>query len=170
MGGARRLDVARSDREERAVEVVRRRFEAMRLRPIARPLDEKGRELNPQLPSDLTSLNNHQLGKLYGQFALMAQYAQFHLAVHSVMRAEDEQKRKVTRAKVKLLKKGRVVDLEPQTEVDPKTREAEHEALISEGVYIMTKSALEGFLLGKEVCSREMTRRGFLEADPNARR
>ncbi len=142
----------------------------LKIKVIDRPLGKDGLVLDPVLPRDLTQLNDTKLGVLYSEFSLMAQYVQLQIALLAVDKAVDQRRLKVDRARVALEKKGRVIDVAPLTEVDPRTRAAEFRALVSEGQHTLSKAAMEVYVIGRETCSREMTRRGLTRDDPVPRR
>lgn len=144
---------------ELVMETLKKRLRKLKLKVLDRPLDKKGNPLSPQLPPDLTALNDEQLGRLYGHFCLMVQYVQLQLAVQSVKRALADRAEKYERARTWLLASGTVGDKEAQVEVDTQVQEASLEA-ITEGTSETLKDALmQSYLIGKDACSREITRR-----------
>ena len=137
------------------------KFRRMGLPLPRRPKDRDGKDLNPQLPTDLTALNDAQLGKVYGEFCVMAQYAQTRLAVHSVTKSVQEAARRYAAAETRLRKEGTVADKASQAEVDPRVRARAVAVLVGESVETLTQAVLEGYLIGRDALSREMTRRSW---------
>lgn len=151
---------------EKALERVR----GLGVRMIPRPLTRDGKPLDPVLPPDLTLLNDIQLGKLFSEFACMAQYVQFSMAQKSVDTAVRRREEKFIRAKVRLSKVGTVADKESKVEVDPVARKAAFETSVSESTEVLTEAVMQQYLIGRDACSREMTRRQWTMRDPNAGR
>lgn len=148
--------------EREALSRMYARLEQMQIRLPDRPLGKSGEPLNPQLPYDLTSLNDVKLGQLYSEFCTMAQYAQMHTAITTVEKAIAKQREKFMRAKVRLQKEGTVPDKEAQVEVDSSVRKRVVATLTGEGIETLTQSMLQGYLIGRDAISREMTRRTSL--------
>lgn len=146
---------------------VKERMRSLQLRAPRRPLNEKGEPLDPQLPRDLTALSDIAIGKIHGEFALMAQYATLHLAILGVVAAATKKADKITRAKVRLEKTGTNPDKEAKVEVDPRVRTIGFDVLVGESTCTLTEAALQGYLIGRDAISREMTRRMGLERQRN---
>ena len=134
-------------------------FAAAGLSAIKRPLREDGSPLNPVLPADLTFLDDIQLARLYSEFSLMSQYVKLQLARMVVEHSDDKRQEKMTRALVRLEKSGQVGDKDAKCEVDPKTRESAYRTQVSYGTQVLTEAMLESYLIGRDSCSREQTRR-----------
>jgi hypothetical protein len=145
--------------EQDVMKAVDDRFQRLDILPIPRPVDADGAHLNPRLPSDLTVLNDIQLARLYSEFCAMAQYVQRHMARLDVERADTKRLEKTMRARVRLEKSGQVGDKDAKVEVDPKTVEAAFKAQVAYGTSVLTEAVMEGYILGKDACSREQTRR-----------
>lgn len=127
-----------------------------------RPKNPDGSFLDPQLPTDLTLVEDEELGRIHSEFACMARYAQLVIAVKAVEAAKVKRGDKVIRARVRLEKSGTNPDKDAKTEIDPRTRQSAVEVLIGEGVESMSKAMLEGYLIGRDACSREQTRRQWM--------
>lgn len=134
-------------------------LEAAQLYGVPRPVTTDGSLLNPRLPPDLTVLNDIMLAKLFSEFACMAQYAKLHLARMAVMAAEAKRNEKLVRAKIRLEKSGQVGDRDAKTEIDPKTVEASFNTHVASGTFDLSEAVMEGYLIGRDACSREQTRR-----------
>jgi len=134
-----------------------------------RPKYADGTLLEPSLPPDLTILTDTQIGKLFSEFAAMAQWSQMRLAVYNVEQATKKRVEKMTRAKVRLEKSGTNQDKDAKVEIDPRTRAAGYEALLGEAIFTMTDAVLQGYLIGRDACSRELTRRGWSRENFGAR-
>lgn len=167
-------DISKDMSDKAAMARMHARVEAMKLRLPPRPMKRlKGGEeipLDPALPSDLTLLTDEKLGRLFSEFACMAQYVTFTLAMRSVEASAKKAREKFTRAKVRMEKTGTVVDKEAKVEVDPRTREAVFDHTVADGTEVLTRAVMEGYLIGRDACSREMTRRQMTRDDPNPRR
>lgn len=155
--------------ETKAVQEIKQKLDRMQIRLPARPLLESGEPLNPQLPPDLTYLTDTALGKLFSEFCCMAQYAQLQLAVKSVETSVRKRIEKVTRAESRLTKEGTVGEQEAQVDIDPVVREASFHVLVNEGTETMTNAMLQGYMIGRDACSRELTRRSWTLKEPGAR-
>lgn len=145
--------------ERAALDAIKTRVEKLGLRYPPRPVDEDGAPLHPALPVDLTLLTDEALGRLYGQFCLMAQYAQMHLAIRSVEASVRKRVDKVTRSEVRLRTEGTVGEQEAQVETNPAVRKSTYDLLVGEGTETMINALLQGYLIGKDALSREITRR-----------
>ena len=143
----------------RAIDTIRDKIKPMMIKKIQRPVDENGDPLNPVLPPDLTALTDECLGRLFSEFACMAQYVKLHLAVRIVEVAEAKRSDKIMRARVRLEKTGTVEDKAAKVEVDPRTRKTSMSLLVDEGTETMTAAIMETYLIGRDACSREMSRR-----------
>jgi hypothetical protein len=147
------------DGHDRVMGAMKKRLERMRIQLLDRPKDSKGEDLNPVLPSDLTALNDERLGRLYGHFCQMVQYVQLQLAIQGVKRALAERAEKYIRARTWLTKQGTVGDKEAQVEVDTAVQERSLEALVEGASETMKDQIMQSYLIGKDACSREVTRR-----------
>lgn len=138
---------------------LKKRLSKMRIKMIARPTDYDGHDLNPKLPPDLTALNDEELGSLYGHFCQMVQYVQLQLAVQGVRRALSERAEKYERARAWLMKGGTVGDKEAQVEVEQEVQAKGLEALVESAAESLKDHLMQSYLIGKDACSRELTRR-----------
>jgi len=141
------------------LKAAKQRLRELRLRAPTRPVNDDGTALNPQLPPDLTALNDVEIGRLHSQFACMAQYAITRLAIMAVETAVAKKEEKFVRAKVRTEKSGTVADKDMKVDLDRRTRSAGHHTLVGESTEGLTRAVLEGFLIGRDATSREMTRR-----------
>jgi len=147
------------DGVKEALAQVQKQFNQYQVRPPHRPLGDNGKPLNPILPTDLTRLNDVQLGRLQSEFACMAIYAKLHLAVRAIEHAAAKRAERLAKAKIRLEKSGTVDDKNAKVEVDPRVRAASFISLVREGGEVMTTALLESYVIGREACSREQTRR-----------
>lgn len=148
------------------LDTMRARLDSMQVRVPRRPKNADGGLLEPRLPTDITALSPEGLGKLYNEFSCMAQYAQFQLALRSVEHAVTKRVDRLTKARVRLEKAGTNDDKAAKVEVDPRSRKSSLEQLTSEGEERLTQAVLDVYLIGKDTCSREMTRRlGMMKND-----
>lgn len=138
---------------------LKKRFMKMSVKTIPRPKDYDGHDLNPRLPPDLTALNDEELGCLYGHFCQMVQYVQLQLAMQGVRRALSERAEKYERAKAWLMKSGTVGDKEAQVEVEQEVQKRGLEALVESAAESLKDHLMQSYLIGKDACSRELTRR-----------
>lgn len=147
------------DDRELVIEQMRQRLKLMKVRAIPRPRNRKGDWLNPTLPTDITLVTDEALGRIHSEFACMAQYVQFQLALRAVEHAVSKREERVVRARIRLTKSGTNDDKAAKTEVASETRAASLTAMIGEAEEMLTQSLLDGYVIGKDVSSREMTRR-----------
>ena len=145
--------------EKEVLHELSRRVKKLRLRLFPRPLDRKGEPLNPRLPPDLTMLNDIQLGRLYTEFCAVAQWIQVRKAIYTVERAIAKQIERRVRAEIRLSKSGTVSDKNDQTDADRVVQEWGIEVLKTEGTEVLTDAVFQGYLIGKDACSRELSRR-----------
>ena len=147
-----------------ALATIQRKYGKMQLRQVPRPVGISGNVMNPVLPADLTVLNDVQLGRLYGEFAAMAQYAQLQLAIHGVTAAVSRRDEKIVRAKARLRAECSRDDKPSFIEVQDQVKKATLDLVVCEGVAELTRAVFEGFLVGRDALSRELTRRGLTNA------
>lgn len=126
-----------------------------------KPSRSDGSLIEPVLPPDLTVLTDEALGRLFSEFALCAQWAQLLLATYAVKTATKKRADKMTRAQVRLEKSGTNQDKEAKVELDPRTSESSYKLLLGEALSSLTDATLQGYLIGRDACSREMTRRAW---------
>ncbi len=147
------------DGNKLVMDILNRRLRKMKIELPDRPRDSDGGYLNPALPTDLTALNDEELGCLYGQFCMMVQYVQLQLAVQGVRRALADRAEKYIRARTWLTKSGTVGDKEAQVEVELAVQERSLEALTEGASESLKDQLMQSYLIGKDACSREVTRR-----------
>lgn len=152
-----------------AVEGIKAKVDRMQLSFLARPKLSSGEFLDPRLPVNLTGLNDVQLGKLYGEFCIMAQYAQLQLALKGVDRAVAKQAERMTRAEVQLVRTGTVADKAAKVEIDARVQERSLATLVGENVEVLTDAFLQVYIIGRDACSREMSRRQWVTKEHNPR-
>lgn len=145
--------------DDAILESIKARLREMKVRAPRRPKNEDGSLLEPVLPADITAISDLALGKLHGEFACMAQYAQFQHALRAVEYSVEKRHDKITRAKVRMEKSGTNDDKAAKVEVDSRCRESSLRLLVGEGQERLTEAVLNGYTIGRDLCSREMTRR-----------
>lgn len=132
----------------------------LNLRTIPRPSTKDGKPIFPTLPNDLTTLDDHQLGRLYTQFAAMASYVQLELAVVAVERAAVKHVERRLRAERRVVSDGtNIPDRDAEVENDSRVREWALEGTKAEALEMMLTSTLQSYLIGRDATSREQTRR-----------
>jgi hypothetical protein len=141
------------------LDALRQQLTRMRVRAVRRPVDAEGEPLQPQFPHDVSKLTDEALARRQSEFAAMAQYAQFQLALRAVEHSIARRADRITRAKVRLEKSGTNDDKAAKTEVDSRSRATSHLLLIAEGGERLTQAVLDGYIIGRDLCSREQTRR-----------
>ena len=147
------------------------KLDELELHALKRPVDRKtGEPLEARLPSDLTALSDEQLGRRYTDFCRMAQYTQQRLAILGVEKAIAKTKDRYARAETRLLQTGPAADKLAKVEVDELVRERGIDLLTAEGVERITHALFESYVIGKDACSRELTRRMAVPPDPELRR
>jgi hypothetical protein len=135
------------------------KLKRMKLRVPERPRTDDGKLIDPRIPADITLLNDEQLGRLHGEFAAMSAYVYGQLGLRSVEHSIQKRIDKVTRAKVRLLKSGTVDDKAAKTEVDSRVKSSGEKLIVAEGAEVLTQAIMDSYLVGRDLCSREMTRR-----------
>lgn len=145
--------------QDAVIDAMRERLKSMRLHSPRRPKKEDGSLLDPSLPADITSINDEHLGRLHGEFAAMCQYAQFQLAMRATEHAIAKRVDRFTRARVRLEKSGTNDDKAAKVEIDSRTRKSGIELLVGEGQERLTQAIFDSYLIGRDLCSREMSRR-----------
>lgn len=154
----KKLPEVKDDSEE-VLQVLHERLKRIRLKVPPRPLGPDGKPANPVLPRDITLLTDEKLGRLHGEFAAMVSYTYGQLAVQSVKHGISKRYERIVRAKVRLTKSGTVDDKAAKVEVDPRVQKSSLDMLAAESMEVLTESIHQGFQVGKDVCSREITRR-----------
>jgi hypothetical protein len=139
---------------------------AMEMTAPKRPRFPNGERLDPELPSSLTSLNDVQLGDLYGQFAAMARWAQLQAAVRSREAAMKLREDRMVRAEARL-RHDRSPAMTAHIELDPQVKQVAYDLLVAESVAALTQAVFEGYLVARDALSRELTRRTGLEVRNN---
>jgi|FreactcultureFD7_1027221.scaffolds.fasta_scaffold01281_4 hypothetical protein len=137
---------------------VQKRLEELQVQLPARPM-KNGEPLSPRLPGDLTALNDIKLGQLYSEFCTVAQWAKAQLAVLSVEKSIAKYADRLLRSQTHLIKEGTVPDKAAQVESDSEVVKVYIDCLKTEGVEAITAAVLDGYIIGKDACSRELTRR-----------
>jgi hypothetical protein len=145
--------------QSEVLELLRERLQKMRLRVPRRPKDIDGNPLDPQMPADITMLNDEQLGRLHGEFAAMVSYVYGQLGLRAVEHSISKRADKLMRAQVRLGKSGTVEDKAASTETDSRTRAVSELLLVAEATERLTQAIHDGYLVGRDLCSRDMTRR-----------
>lgn len=142
-----------------AVEMAKARLKAASLRMMNRPVDEDKKPLDPRLPENITYLSSEELGNLFAQFAIMSQYTIQVVAIAAVERAARARIDKFTRARAHLQKTGTIADKAAKVEVDQAVRQTGFELLKGDSTTTLTEALLNSYVIGRDTCSREMTRR-----------
>ncbi len=133
-----------------------------RLRLLKRPLDGEA-PIEPILPADITRLHNKELGKLYGQFCAMASYAHTQAALASIDWTYKMTVARFAKAKFLITATGKVTDKRLAMEADPEFQKYISEEAQAETTATLLQSVYEGYVLGKEATSREISRRMGLD-------
>lgn len=157
----KRLDSIREKAAQAHLEVTKG-FASLQVRVPPRPALKNGQLLEPLLPEDLTVLNDVLLGRLFSEFACMAQYVQLHLAAKSVNTAIKRRIERHIRASVRLEKDGTVEDKTAQVDVDIRSIDISFDLAVAEGVEVMTKGVMDMYVSGRDAISREITRRQMI--------
>lgn len=142
-----------------AARLVAEQFKSLRMAKPDRPITKDGEILEPRVPHDLTILTDQALGRLYSEFGCMAQYCQASLGWLESQKLLDKRAARLTRSEAKVMHQGRVATLEAHVDLDHKTRTKEDTAVVSEAVATITNAMLASYIIGKDVCSREIARR-----------
>ena len=152
-------------RAKQAIKEVYQFRKSLKIAEPKRPLDTDGARLEPVLPPDLTALSDEELGMLHGQYASMAQYATHHLAVVALRRAVCATVERRLKALARIRGKGKHYEKAAQAEIQEEVQDAVDALLVEENSHTLTEAILQGYLIGRDATSREMTRRYNLVRD-----
>lgn len=141
---------------------IRVKMAAAKMRMSPRPLDDNGDPLDPQLPNDLTQMNDTALGALLTKFVRVLQWAKGVTAQHDVDAAEAKRRDKIARAKARI-RLGDQPGAAQMIEVDPAVEAASMDLMVAEGAAKLSGAVYEGYLAARDGISRELTRRIELE-------
>lgn len=172
----RKLHKVKALAKERKLQRVRGEIEEYRIKAKAWARVKKAQirmptkpEYNePRLPRDITKLSNRDIGNLMVQFGAWSSYAGGVLAQADVDRIMWTRIESVIRAKVMLSLIGgmggsKLYEKKAEIELDDDVRKAARELSVAEATYKLTQAIANGYVTGKELCSREITRREKLE-------
>jgi hypothetical protein len=125
-----------------------------------KPVDEQGVALNPKLPPDITKLSNDALGRLYGQFTAVAQYAEAHASLTDIESTDEEYVYEIGEAREGLSVEGenkekRVFALRLSQLVQDKKQKA----LAKRARKVLVAGLLRGYEKAIAALSREQSRR-----------
>lgn len=155
------------DSYDAILDSLKRKYKLLKLQAPRRPKAEGGKKLNPSLPFDITAISDERLGRLHGEFAAMSQYALFwasYAAVkHAIVRRED----RLMRARVRMTVTGSQADKSAKVEISSRVQKLARRMLIVEGVEVLAKATLDGYIIGRDATSREITRRTTLRYGRN---
>lgn len=118
---------------------------------------------DPRLPGDLSNLNDAQLGKLWTEYSAMVQWAKGVCANAEVEAAEVKRREKIVRAKAFLSAEGSREERAAQVETDPEVQRLSGEVMTLDGIATLATALFDGYMIGKDAVSRELTRRIALE-------
>ena len=142
-----------------AAAAVSEQVRAMRLSKPDRPVTKDGEILEPRLPHDLTVLKDQDLGRLYSEFSVMMAYCQACLGWVESQKILDRRSARITRSMAKVSHKGKVALLEASVDLDEETLTKEDASTVSDAVAVITNAYFKSQEVGRDGCSREMTRR-----------
>jgi hypothetical protein len=146
----------------RVTRLMHQRLAAERVGPWKRPI-LNGQPLEPRLPRDLTQLNDQQLGRLLTEFCIVLQWAKGVHTLHAVEAAEAVRYEKIVRAKAFLAAEGNRETRSALVETDRAVVEASERASVADAMREMLYAVYDGYLVGRDAISRELTRRIELE-------
>lgn len=127
---------------------------------LKRPRDVKENALDPILPPDITVIHDRELGKLYGQFCAMAAYAHVKATLAHIDHIQYESVYEFSKTKEFLKQNDKTVTMKREKAKDAShVEQAAKKYLEAQAKHLLMESVLEGYQLGKEGCSREMSRR-----------
>ena len=153
------MKVLKKKRGFDAAAEVAKQFRALRMSKPDRPVMPDGDPLEPRVPHDLTLLTDVALGRLHSEFACMQQYAQACLGWIEAQKILDRRAARLTRAEGKVSYSGKATLMEAVVDLEPKTRAKEDQSIVSDAVATITTAMMRSMEIGKDACSREMTRR-----------
>jgi hypothetical protein len=165
MRKAKQLVNAGQDVEESEVSSVRQqalaRLKRAQLRLPRHPVNVDGSYAEPDLPPDITALAPQELGTLHGQLAAMAAYAGAASALAAVDLVDKQRALRTEKARAHLLARTQKTQDERRAQVELTERVqllAEQEC-VAQATRDLMQSVYDGYIVRKEACSREMTRR-----------
>lgn len=138
------------DSMSEAVEYV---YEDIGLAPIDNP------QFDPKLPEDITKVDDHELGRLLGQFSAMIQYLEERVALADISSTDKDTVLDALKAEVRLLATGTVPDKTAIVLTHPTVIEALLQSLQASAVVKLLKSRMSGYERAYGAISREISRR-----------
>ncbi len=153
----------------KAAEEVDKRFRAMKLGRVERPMDGD-QPLEVSLPEDITQVQDELLGRLYSDFARMSMFAACHVG-------ETESKLSIVKkdfalavAEETILYAGKAGLLKATLATHPRLQPLEEEITVLTAVLGLAKAMMKSMNVGRDSCSREITRRVHLRLAETSRR
>lgn len=126
-----------------------------------RPIDEFGSPLCPKLPADITKLTIDELGRLYGQFVAIAQYASAQLGLADIDHIEYDYEADQTEAREGLSAEGNnKEERKYNTQLHPTVVRRRQEAFERKAKKTLLITLVDGYKESAKCLSRELSRRG----------
>ncbi len=142
-------------RVNRGFEKAKEMIEKAGLPSPGRPKEEHC----PELPADITSLSDQEIGYYIGVFSSWIAYADYSASIADMRYTAYRNALDLVSAKVQLEKSGTVQERADQKVLDDRYQEALQESEQAEATCEITKSLLRGYIRQYEALSRELTRR-----------
>jgi hypothetical protein len=127
-----------------------------------KPVDIDGSPLQPKLPADITRMSNDQLGKVYGQFVAVAQYADTQLGLIDIDSTDQSYGHLIEEAK-----HGLTVDGDNKDErafnlrLNVWVKRKKEISLERRARMTLLEALIKGYDRAISALSREMSRRGM---------
>ncbi len=154
--GMRGQDAAKKMLRDR----VRGYLDKLDLEIPERPVDDKQRPLTPRLPVDITRVSLEEIGRLYGQFIAMAQYASAQLGLVDVDHIESDYEAEQAEARYGLVADGNnATERKYNTQLHPGLMSKAEIKLEKKARKVMLTALVEGYRKSADCLSREMSRR-----------
>lgn len=114
---------------------------------------------DPAMPTDITSIDNTELGYLHAAFVAYLEWLEPQLALVEVDADETEAYLEHVKAEIRLKKSGTIADKDAKTINDPVYLEQEQSFLVSKAKAKLLRARVKGYERCAAALSREMTRR-----------
>jgi len=125
------------------------------------PTDEMGKLMQPSLPSDITRSSIEEIGRLYGQFVAMYQYASAQLGLVDVEHTESDYETKYEEAMAGFRAEGSATERKLSAQTAPAVVAKERDRVVKKAKRALLSQLVTGYEQGFKCLSRELTRRGI---------
>ena len=124
-----------------------------------RPTKRNGAPLDPEFPSDLSSVDGPTLGRLLSEYALLVDYAEGQLALFDTRHVITQHNEKVARVIGQLSSKGSIKDREASALIQHQSYLQSRAYLVRRAEYKILFAIHSGYVNKYKSISREISRR-----------